>query len=155
MATVEEFVSIFNAVPYGEESKNMETLGAKNKGKTKDGTKDKWGIMVNGSWYNTINPQHGEVIDTLEKGDQFEAVLVERNGFKNVDSITAVVDVNEDSPEPGKKTYKKSEDNRDWSFCASYAKDVAIAMATVSQSLDPLLPANMKELYDFFKGLKG
>jgi len=64
----------------------------------------------------------------------------------------------EPPPEPKKTTKwtgKKVDGDRDWSFCASYAKDVAIAAAQVSQSLDPLLPANMKELYDFFKGLKG
>ena len=136
----------------------IKKLGAKNKGTTKDGSKPRWGIMVDGQWWNTINPHHGEVIDTLQKGDSIEVALVERNGFKNVDSISKVIDVNGDSPEPKKEvkwTDKKADGDRDWSFCASYAKDVAIAAAQVSQSLDPLLPANMKELYDFFKGLKG
>ena len=148
----------------------IKKLGAKNKGMTKDGSRPRWGILVDGQWWNTINPHHGEVIDGLKKGDEIEVTLVERGNFKNIDAIEPVVDVNEEipewddgepmpepPPEPKKTTKwtgKKVDDNRDWSFCAAYTKDVAIAMATITGSTEPLLPDNMIPLYDFFMSLK-
>ena len=134
------------------------TLSAKNKKLTQAG-KDRWGILINGSWWNTTNEAVGEVIDGLNKGDAVEVELAEKDGWKNVNAIELITDVNADvqQPLPEKKTYTKKHDggeNRDWSFAASYTKDVAIANATVSGDNKFLLPDNMLPLFDFFMSLK-
>ena len=154
---VEEFKKVFNAVPVdGKERRMIETLGAKNKGKTKDGSKDRWGIMVNGQWRNTINAQHGEVIDGLEKGDQIEVSLVERGAYKNVDSIEKVTDVNEDvkseeQPVP-KKSYKKTGESRNGSFALSYAKDFAVTIMQVTGDPSQTNAQDILAMADVFKG---
>ena len=99
LATIDDFNEVFNTAPEGGGVKMIKKLGAKNKGMTKDGSRPRWGILVDGQWWNTINPHHGEVIDGLKQGDEIEVTLVERGNFKNVDSIEPVVDVNEEVPE--------------------------------------------------------
>ena len=146
----------------------IKKLGAKNKGMTKDGSRPRWGILVDGQWWNTINPHHGEVIDGLKKGDEIEVTLVERGNFKNVDSIEPVVDVNEEIPEwddgepmpepppdEEKKTKwagKKTGESKNGSFALSYAKDVVVAMITVTGKPDCISAQDILTIATVFKG---
>jgi len=73
----------------------MTKISAISKKETKDG-KPRWGVMVDGSWVNTINPSIGAVVDTLTKGDMVDIEIEIDGQWKNIKSITPVEDVNKD-----------------------------------------------------------
>ena len=87
------------------------TLSAKNKKPTQAG-KDRWGILINGSWWNTTNEAVGEVIETLNKGDAVEVELAEKDGWKNVNAIELITDVNADMKTEKKYTKKEGDGDR-------------------------------------------
>uniref|UniRef100_A0A6M3KA22 Uncharacterized protein n=1 Tax=viral metagenome TaxID=1070528 RepID=A0A6M3KA22_9ZZZZ len=122
----------------------IKTLDAKNKAKTKDG-RDKWGIMVGGSWYNTINPGLGAVIDTLNKGDTIDVQLVDTGTWKNVEGIVKVEDVNDDVTEAVNPFEKKAAD------VPQSNKDVSIVRQSLSKvasvEIGGLCPAIQMVLY--------
>ena len=131
------------------------TLSAKNKKLTQAG-KDRWGILINGSWWNTTNEAVGEVIETLNKGDAVEVELAEKDGWKNVNAIELITDVNADvqQPPPEKKTYTKKHDggeNRNASFALSYSKDVAVAMIRATSDPSCITAQDILTMADVFK----
>jgi len=141
MGTIEEFKEVFCI----KEMMMIKTLDAKNKTTTKDG-RDKWGIMVGGSWYNTINPGLGAVIDTLNKGDTIDVQLVDMGTWKNVEGIMKVEDVNDDVTDPVNPFEKKAAKDVPQSN-----KDVSIVRQSLSKvasvEIGGLCPAIQMVLY--------
>jgi len=141
MGTIEEFKTIFNA----KEMTMTKTLGAKNKTVTKDG-RPKWGILVDGSWWNTINKDFGAVIDTLNKGDTIDVNLVDTGTWKNVEGIMKVEDVNDDVTDPVNPFEKKAAKDVPQSN-----KDVSIVRQSLSKvasvEIGGLCPAIQMVLY--------
>ena len=124
----------------------IKTLDAKNKTTTKDG-RPKWGILVDGSWWNTINKDFGAVIDTLNKGDTIDVQLVDTGTWKNVEGIMKVEDVNDDVTAPAPNPFDKKaakdipQSNKDVSIVRQSLSKVA------SVEIGGLCPAIQMVLY--------
>ena len=170
LATIEEFNEVFNTAPEGGGVKmEIKTIqGVSSKPTKKKPDLIMWSVMIDGTWWSTIRDEHVEVVRTLRKGDKVNITLVERGNFKNIDAIEPVVDVNEEipewddgepmpepPPEPKKTTKwagKKTEESRNGSFALSYAKDVAVAMITVTGKPDCISAQDILTMATVFKG---
>uniref|UniRef100_A0A6H1ZHA7 Uncharacterized protein n=1 Tax=viral metagenome TaxID=1070528 RepID=A0A6H1ZHA7_9ZZZZ len=123
----------------------IKTLDAKNKTTTKDG-RPKWGILVDGAWWNTISLPLGAVIDTLNKGDTIDVQLVDTGTWKNVEGIMKVEDVNDDVTAPVNPFEKKAAKDVPQSN-----KDVSIVRQSLSKvasvEIGGLCPAIQMVLY--------
>jgi len=141
MGTIEEFKEIFNA----KEIKMIKVLQDSNKGVAKSG-KPRWGILVDGHWWNTMNSGLGAVIDTLNKGDTVDVQLVDTGTWKNVEGIMKVEDVNDDvdpavNPFEKKAAKDAPQSNKDVSIVRQSLSKVA------SVEIGGLCPAIQMVLY--------
>ena len=141
MGTIEEFKEVFCA----KEMMMIKILEAKNKATSKDG-KPRWGVMIDGSWWNTMNRGLGAVIDTLNKGDTIDVQLVDTGTWKNVEGIMKVEDVNDDVTDPVNPFEKKAAKDAPQSN-----KDVSIVRQSLSKvasvEIGGLCPAIQMVLY--------
>ena len=105
----------------------------------------RWGVVIDGQWYNTIDEHLGSIVDTLNKGDTVDIeLIVTPEGWKNIGAIDKIINVDGGEPEPKLERKQYRGDGGD-------EKDRSIRYQGISKSpstLDNLAPAVQMFLID-------